>query len=163
MKKINIQKGFTLIELVLVIVILGILTATAAPKFINLKGDATTATLNAVKASMKSAAILVHAKSIIIGNQDEVTSTVTVNKIAEPIAYGYPRSNSQDSVTSWSNLLDVGADFTIALIDSTIVVFPVNGTPPVGVSGLIEGDCYTSYKEASEINTPPVPVVISCT
>ena len=34
------QQGFTLIELVVVIIILGILAVTAAPKFINLQGDA---------------------------------------------------------------------------------------------------------------------------
>ncbi|WP_219592386.1 prepilin-type N-terminal cleavage/methylation domain-containing protein, partial [Aeromonas salmonicida] len=34
------QAGFTLIELVIVIIILGILAVTAAPKFLNLQGDA---------------------------------------------------------------------------------------------------------------------------
>ena len=164
MKKINIEKGFTLIELVMVVVMLGILSVTAAPKFIDLKGDATTATLNAMKASMKSAATLVHAKSLIIGNQDEVTSTVTVNSTAEPIAYGYPRSNDAAAVTSWGHLLDVGTDFIILNLHNKIVVYPINGDAPVeGSGGVIDGDCYASYEEASVINAPPVPMVNSCT
>ena len=40
------QKGFTIIELVVVIVILGILAAVAFPKFQDLPGDAKTAVLN---------------------------------------------------------------------------------------------------------------------
>ena len=48
------QKGFTLIELVVVIVILGILAATAAPKFIDLTGDAKASVMRGVEASIES-------------------------------------------------------------------------------------------------------------
>ena len=57
------EKGFTIIELVTVIVILGILAAVAFPKFQNLSGSAKTAVVNGAIAAFKSAAVITLAKN----------------------------------------------------------------------------------------------------
>ncbi len=65
------QQGFTLIELVIVIIILGILSVIAAPKFLSLSSDAQTSSLKGVAGSIASMNQLVHAKAQIAGIADK--------------------------------------------------------------------------------------------
>ncbi len=100
----KMQSGFTLIELVIVIIILGILSVTAAPKFLDLQGDAKAATLDAIAGAMKTASDTIHAKSLIAGTDVAATSTVGLsNGETVAITYGYP---AHDWTTAWDEMLD---------------------------------------------------------
>ena len=66
--RVNKNSGFTLIELVVVIVILGILAVTALPKYINLKSDANLAIMEGATGAIKSAVSLFKAKTLTSGN-----------------------------------------------------------------------------------------------
>ncbi|MFV0576203.1 MAG: type II secretion system protein [Vibrio sp.] len=64
------KKGFTLIELVVVIVILGILSVTAAPKFLDIQTDARKATLKGLEGAIRASAKMVYAKAIMQGQEN---------------------------------------------------------------------------------------------
>lgn len=74
MKKQNL--GFTLIELIVVILILGILAAIAAPKFVDLTGEARKAALNGLRAAVSSASTLANALQVAQGLTPDQSVTI---------------------------------------------------------------------------------------
>ena len=163
------QQGFTLIELVVVIVILGVLAVTAAPKFINLQSDARTATLQAVKASMQTVSTLVHSKSLIEGNEKLAAATtvfVTVNGKKTEITFGYPladySSSHTDNPGDWSDLLEIAADFSSVVINTKFYVYPSDVTAPTSTTvSNSTANCYVAYTKASS-GVLPTYVVTDC-
>jgi MSHA pilin protein MshA len=62
------QQGFTLIELVVVIVILGILAATALPRFVNLQTEARVSSVNGFSGGLRAAVAVIQSKWIVVGS-----------------------------------------------------------------------------------------------
>ena len=84
-------QGFTLIELIMVIVMLGILSAFALPKFADLSTNARIAKLEALEGAMRSAAGIVHTMALIESKTDCATApTVELEGATITLRCGYP-------------------------------------------------------------------------
>lgn len=103
----NRNNGFTLIELVLVIIVLGTLAVTALPRFINIKDDALKSTVSATAGSFASAVQLAHAGwAVKVQGQDLALYNFSGmgNKDLDINHYGWPVGTNEDQ---WTQGIDV--------------------------------------------------------
>lgn len=159
---LNPQKGFTLIELVVVIVILGILAATAAPKFIDLTGDARRSVMEGVQGSINSAVNLAHAKAL-VQSETGATGSIQIGTKHYALVFGYPAAvpvgngSASDAGLGISSLIELEDGSDISFSEASPNVVTHAGTPDSGV-------CTLSYTNATDAETAPglAAVLTSC-
>ncbi|MGD6739217.1 type II secretion system protein [Photobacterium leiognathi subsp. mandapamensis] len=172
------KNGFTLIELVVVIVILGILAVVAAPKFMNLQVDARNASLKGLEGSLKSALSVGYSKLAMNGleNSPYVTTrdkgenepdnyTFSANigipgcskEAACTFYYGYPEATEE---TFKRLLANMNSDWEMVRKDNNLLFtfrqFTKKVTQPdkpnITNTEMIRDNCFITYTQPSSDN-----------
>lgn len=186
MKTINkTQQGFTLVELIIVIVILGILAVTAAPRFLNFQGDAKASVVQGVAGAARAAVSLVNGKAIIAGVTNSLPDAVgdadtnadnTIEGVR--LTYGYPKPTNggiraaielpDDWVTSLdatNNPTQAEAGFVAETLAGTPVTHATAGTIRIAadLASLRDNGCYVEYVGAGKTGAATATVVPTVT
>ncbi len=148
------HRGFTLIELVVVILVLGVIAVIAAPRFINLSSDAKISVLQSIAGDMKSIVTIVHAKATIDNTSDtgpDADRMLETNLGLVDTWYKYPETVAEQGAV-------FGIVELLSLDDNGITVFEETGTMQCNSIkiGWDSKGCFVEYTEACSETEPPI-------
>ncbi|WP_275661231.1 type II secretion system protein [Vibrio mediterranei] len=135
------RNGFTLIELVVVIVILGILAVSAAPRFLNLTSDARVSVLKGAQAAVKGMDSLVYSKAVINGVERNGDKAVKIDGKRVNLINGHLKLDTKNNVAQF---LDTDMNYHVKQNGATdggeLVIY--GGKEIRNVETVKEGGCF---------------------